>query len=170
MCLLIGVLAALLDWSGIGPHALRDRIAAIGYLASALGWSSNLGIAAWEIRLHHAASHDARVIWSMASVVPVGFWLGAMVPALPILGRFGQLGFRRSGDIRAARSATAGAGAGRSQDRINSWLLAWTIAVAAAVPLAMPSSYQGIVAAITTSVTGAAQAVGSAVGTFFGWS
>lgn len=168
MCLLIGILAAVLDWSGVGPHAIRDRVAAIGYLASALGWFDQLGVASWELAMHRAAGHDARIIWSMAAVVPILFWIGAMVPAIPILGRFGKLTLRKGPGGGGETGGKFGKAA-QSQDRINSWLLAWTVAVAASVPLTMPSAYRGIVDAITSTVTTTSLTVGRAVASFFGW-
>ena len=172
MCLLTGVIAAVIDWSGVGPHALRDRFAAILYLASALGWSEQLGIAAWEASMLAPLDHDTRVIWAMAAVVPLGFWLGAMVPAVGSLGRFGRLQFRKGPSTGAgAGSKFGGAGkAAAAGDRINSWLLGWTLAVAVAVPITMPAAaYSAIVAAITGTVTTTGTAIGTAVGGFFGW-
>jgi hypothetical protein len=169
MCLLTGVLAAVIDWSGVGPHALRDRFAAILYLASALGWSEQLGIAAWEASMLAPLGHDARVIWAMAAVVPLGFWVGAMVPAIGSLGRFGRLQFRQ-GASTGAGSKFGGGKAAAGGDRINGWLLGWTLAVAAAVPITMPAAaYSAIVAAITGTVTTTGTAIGTVVGSFFGW-
>ena len=172
MCLLTGIIAAGIDWSGIGPNSIRDRFAAILYLASAFGWFQQLGIAAWEARMLAPLSHDARVIWAMAAVVPIGFWLGAMAPPMVVLGRFGQLQFRKG----IGGAAPAGAG-GKVHtitkvggDRINTYLLGWTLAAAAAVPITMPASaYDAIVGAMSGSVTTTASAVGTAVGGFFGW-
>lgn len=164
-CFLVGALAALIDWSGVGPHAARDRIAAIGYLASALGWFDLIGLAGWESRMHSSAGHEARIIWSMIGVVPVGFWLGAMAPAIPVLGRLGQLSFRR-GAAAQARGAQAASSA-----RINGHLLVWNVAVAASIPLAMPTgAYHDLVVALAGAVTGSASAVAGAVGSWFGWS
>jgi hypothetical protein len=168
MCLLTGLLAAGIDWSGVGPHSLRDRFAAILYLASALGWFDQLGVAAWEARMLAPLSHDARVIWAMSAVIPLAFWIGAMAPPAAFLGRFGKLQLRKGG---GAGGAKAGGGkAAPAGDRLNGWLLGWTIAVAFAVPITMPASaYSAIVAAITGSVTTTATAVGTAVGGWFGW-
>jgi len=172
MCLLTGLLAAAIDWSGVGPDSLRDRFAAILYLASGLGWSQQLGLAAWEAKMLEPASHDTKVIWAMAAVVPIGFWLGAMAPPLKILGRLGDLKLRKAGGAAPAASATTGdkkrpPGAG---ERINSYLLGWTLAVVAAVPITMPASaYDAIVGAMTGTVTTTATALGTAVGGFFGW-
>jgi hypothetical protein len=176
MCLLTGVLGAVIDWSGVGPNALRDRFAAILYLASALGWFEQLGIAAWEARVFAPMSNDMRIIWAMAAVVPVGFWVCAMLPALGPLGRFGGIQLRKSGgggDGGKGKGKGKGGGskAAPAGDRINGRLLGWTIAVACSVPTVMPASaYAAFVAAITVSVTKSSTAVGTAVGGFFGWS
>jgi len=171
MCLLTGALAGLIDGSGIGPYAIRDRFAAVLYLASALGWFDQLGVAAWEARMLEPLAHDARVIWSMIAVIPLGFWIGAMAPGLAFFGRFGKLQLRRSGGAAVSSGKAGGGGkASPSAERINGWLLGWTIAVAAAVPITMPASaYMALVGAITFSVTTSATAVATAVGGFFGW-
>lgn len=176
MCVLVGVLSAVLDWSGVGPNSLRDRIAAIGYLAAALGWFDIIGLSEWEVRMHAATSHDTRVIWSMASVVPVFFWFGAMLPQLAFLGKFGQLSLRNSRRPRAtsarapgAPGAPAATPAANKLEHINSWLLTWTIAVALSVPLAMPSSYHNLVVTMSSTVIGIASSFGSSVGAYFGW-
>jgi len=171
MCLLTGLIGAGIDWSGVGPNSIRDRFAAILYLASALGWFQQLGIAAWEARMLAPLGHDARVIWAMAAVIPIGFWLGAMAPPLAILGRVGQLQFRKGGGGGVAAVARGSATpAARTGERINTTLLGWTLAAAAAVPITMPASaYDAIVGAMAGSVTTTASAVGTAVGGFFGW-
>lgn len=172
MCVLIGILSAALDWSGIGPNAFRDRIAAIGYLAAAMGWFNIIGLSQWEETMHSAADHNTRVLWSMASTVPMFFWIGAMLPQIPFLGKFAQLSFRngrrpggggaRSGPPNATPSITRA-------EHINTWLLAWTVGVAVAMPLAMPSQYHNLVVQIAAAVTAAATSVGQSAGSFFGW-
>jgi hypothetical protein len=175
MCVLLGIIAATIDWSGVGPNSARDRVAAIGYLASALGWSQQLGIDRWEVEMLGTLSHDWRILWSMVGVAVTGFWIGAMVPALPILGRFGQLSFRGRGRSSVGRpggasGAAAAGGALPSASRINGKLLSWTIGVAAATPLAMPSVYEKLLSSINGSASHAAMAIGTAIGKFFGWS
>jgi hypothetical protein len=183
MCVLVGVLSAVLDWSGVGPNALRDRIAAIGYLAAALGWFDIIGLSAWETRMHAATDHNTRVIWSMASVVPVFFWFGAMSPQIGFLGKFAQLSFRnnrrttRTNTSRASGTSNASNASNASnttttankQEHINSWLLMWTIGVALSIPLAMPSQYHNVVVTMSNTVTNIASSVGSSIGAYFGW-
>lgn len=171
MCVLLAVIAGVIDWSGVGPNAARDRVAAIGYLASALGWIQQLHIDRWELEMVRAMSHDWRILWSMVSVIPVVFWVFAMAPALRVLGRAGQMSFRGGGrPAAAAKPGGAASGPMPSAARINGKLLAWTIGVALATPLAMPSSYAGLLAHINSAATSAALSVGTAVAGFFGWS
>ena len=172
LCVLTGVIGGVIDWSGVGPNAFRDRIAAIFYLASALGWTQNLGIAAWEVQMHHALSPGWRNFWSAASVAPVFFWVFAMGPAWNSLGKIGRLSFRGGrGGGAVARSGPGGAGgAPTSMDRINGKLLGWTIGVALATPLAMPSAYGSILQHINSGATDIALAFAGAVSHFFGWS
>jgi len=166
LCVLNMVIGGFIDWSGVGQNAYRDRVAAIFYLAAILGLFENIGIAAWEVQMHHSLSPDWRIIWSMISVVPVLFWIGAMVPALPVLGRFGRMSFRGGRTGGVMRSGGDGPS---SQDRINGKLLGWTVGVALATPLAMPSAYAKILASINDSATGAALAVATSIARFFGW-
>lgn len=158
MCLLLGLIAAGIDWSAAGPNALRDRIAAIGYLASGLGWMDILGVAGWELGIYRGLSHDWQVIWSMAAIVPTGFWIGAMLPRIRCLGRFAQLELRRGG-----------AGAANATGKINTYLLSWTIAVCVATPLLAPSAFTRIVAGIQGAAIAGATGVGGAIASFFGW-
>jgi hypothetical protein len=169
MCLLTGLIAAAIDWTGVGPDSLRDRFAAILYLASGLGWSQQLGLAAWEAKMLAPLSHDARVIWAMAAVVPIGFWIGAMAPPLRILGRVGELKLRKAGGATPAKTEN-GRRPAAAGEHINTYLLGWTLAVVAACPITMPASaYDAIVGAMAGTVTTTATAVGTAVGGFFGW-
>lgn len=173
MCVLLAVIAGIIDWSGVGPNAARDRVAAILYLASALGWVQQLHIDRWELEMLRSMSHDWRIIWSMAGVIPVAFWIFAMLPALRTLGRLGQTSFRGGGrPVRPGAASGSGAASGPmpSAARINGKLLSWTVGVALATPLAMPSSYAGILDHINSAATTTALSVGSAVAGFFGWS
>lgn len=167
LCVLTGVIGGVIDWSGVGPNAARDRVAAIFYLASALGWFRQLGLNAWEAQMHHSMPYDWRVVVSLSSIVPFTLWLGAMCPELPILGKFGKQSFRgRSGGASGGRMGPSGPSSG---DRINGRLLTMTVLLAASIPLAFPSTYASILDWVGSIATSAALAVATVVAHFFGW-
>jgi hypothetical protein len=175
MIVLITAVSLLIDWSAAGPTALRDRIAAIGYLAATLGWLDTIGFAAWEATAVSGLGHTARNLWSMGSAVPAILWFFAMAPALPIFGRVGQITFRVNWTGRGrgkgkSKGKSASGDESSSAERINTNLLVWSAAVAAAAPLSFPSTYQTVLFWVQDAAVTGALAAGNFIAYLGGWS
>ena len=78
--LLVGLAAAALDYSAVGPHAMRDRVAVAGYYASAISFVYLLGLAGWEKTTF--ADYNWRMIGACASLATHGALLLAMFGTL----------------------------------------------------------------------------------------
>lgn len=172
MCIAIGALGWGIDYSAVGPNSLRDRVAAVLYLASALGWFQRLGLAAWEEELLAQLSHDWRIACAMPGAVVMFLWCCAMVPALPHFGRLGAISYRKSAGTPGAAPAgkVHAITAVKSGEKINTYLLYWTIAFAASLPTLMPEGvFTKIVAWITTLVIATGLGVGIWIGNRMGW-
>jgi len=172
MCLGIGAVGWVIDYSAIGVNEWRDRVAAFFYLASALGWFQRLGLASWEERMLAPLNHDVRVIWAMGGAVVIFMWCCAMIPAFEKLGRLGAITFRKSAGTpgAAATGKTHTITAVKSGNRINTYLLTWTILFAASIPTVMPEGdFVVLVALITDTVNGMGTTAGTFIGDRMGW-
>jgi hypothetical protein len=141
--LLVGLAAAALDYSAIGPHAMRDRFAVAGYYAAAISFVYLLGLATWEQRVF--SDYNWRMLGAVASLITHGALLLAM---------FGDLFGPTRALARNVQSRVKFATESSGLTKVNQPLLGWTVAAAASAPLAGTSGWGGVVAWIASATTG----------------
>lgn len=139
--LALGLLAGLLDYSAAGSGALRDRVAVVGYYASAVSMFAILGL-----RWTPSADYSWRMAFAVASLITHGAllicWLGRPTAVAKQLSK--KLAFNSG----ASSSA-----------KINQTLLGWTVAAAFTAPLSGNQGWGRVVDTIVTATTGAGAVV-----------
>jgi hypothetical protein len=142
--LLVGLTAAALDYSAVGPHAMRDRLAVAGYYAAAISFVYLLGLATWEQAMF--SDYNWRMLGAVASLITHGALLLAMFGTL--IGPTRTLAKSLQARVKFAVAEVSGA------TKINQPLLGWTIAAAVTAPLAGDAGWGGFVAGIASATTG----------------
>jgi hypothetical protein len=139
--LIIGAAAGFLDHSAVGPHAMRDRVAVIGYYACGISFSYLLGFAEWEQGL---TDPNWRMAWAVVSLVTHGALLLAM---------FGQyFGWTQKLQAWAAKRLQF-AGTKSAAIGINGTLLGWTLAAVGTAPLSGHGGWGAVVEEIAYGCT-----------------
>jgi hypothetical protein len=142
--LLVGLTAAGLDYSAIGPTAWRDRLAVAGYYAAAISFVYLLGLAQWE-QAAFAGNYNWRMLGACTSLATHGALLLSM---------FGTL----IGPTRTLANAVAGRVHFLSEDskkaKVNQTLLGWSVAAAVTAPLSGTGGWGGLVSGIASLTTG----------------
>jgi hypothetical protein len=156
--LLVGLAAAVLDYSAIGPHAMRDRLAVAGYYAAAISFVYLLGLATWEQSAFH--DYNWRMLGAVASLITHGALLLAMFGT--IIGPTRTLAKNVQARVKFAVAETSGA------TKVNQPLLGWTVAAAVTAPLSGTSGWGGFVAGIASATTGLWSGIVSVVMSWLG--
>jgi len=149
--LAFGLLAGVLDYSAAGPSAIRDRVAVVGYYASAVSFAALLGLSDWM--RDTTTAYDWRMAAAIASLITHGalivVWVGWPKPFAKQLAKTVQWG-----------------GAASSAAKINQTLLGWTIAAAITAPMAGDQGWGTVVDGIASMTTGLWSALAGAI---LGW-
>jgi hypothetical protein len=122
----IFALAFALDYSAIGNNAFRDRIAAGGYYAAALGM---IYIYRWQVSIRELLPSDNN--WIL-----LGSGFSVLLHAGLVLAMVGSV-FKGTSQVSRKIGSTVGIGGKASgENRINTTLLYWSIGTAASLALA----------------------------------
>ena len=156
--LLVGLAAAGLDYSAVGPHAMRDRFAVAGYYAAAISFVYLLGLATWEESAF--GDYNWRMLGAVASLITHGALLLAMFGSL--IGPTRTLATTMQAKVKFASADASGA------TKINQKLLGWTVGAALTAPLSGNAGWGGLVSGIASATTGIWGSVVSAVMHFLG--
>jgi hypothetical protein len=141
--LLVGAVAGALDYSAIGPHAMRDRLAVIGYYASAVSFVHLFGLAEWERSV--ITDYNWRMIGALASLVTHSALLLAMFGS--------RIAWTRA--IAAAVAARLKFDSEASKAvKVNTALVGWSVTAAAVAPLSGRAGWGAVVDWIGGATTG----------------
>lgn len=138
--LIVGGAAAALDYSAAGATALRDRIAVMGYYASAVSFVYLLGFSTWITSLI-----DTDYNWRMAGACFSLVTHGALLVCWFNWPKALVKGLAKRLKWASADSAAA---------KINQTLLGWTVAAALSSPLSGSGGWGKVVNAIAGFTTG----------------
>jgi hypothetical protein len=138
----VGLIAGLLDYSAFGPHAMRDRVAVIGYYACGISFSYLLGFAQWEQA--QITTPDWRMAWGVVSLITHGALLLAM------FGHFFEW-TKKVAEKIAKRLQFAGTKS--AAIAINGTLLSWTLAAVATAPMSGKAGWGYVVQEIAYGCT-----------------
>jgi hypothetical protein len=155
--LLVGAAAGALDYSAIGPHAMRDRLAVIGYYASAVSFVHLLGLAEWERSM--VTDYNWRMIGALASLITHGALLLAMFG--------GRLAWTKALAAAVAGRLKFDSEASKAA-KVNTALVGWAVAAAVAAPLSGQAGWGAVVDWIGGATTGMWSGIARFILSWFG--
>lgn len=146
---LVGGAAAGLDYTAAGPVAVRDRIAVMGYYASAISFVYLLGFSGWITGMVDP-DYNWRMLGALVSLVAHGALLVCFFGWPKAL-------------AKALAKRLKWTGADSQAAKINQTLLGWTVVAACSSPLSGSGGWGTVVSAIARTTTGVWGSLASAI-------